>query len=90
MKQLAVTGDSGRPIAMPSVCWCNWLLKLKCKEVRTWQKSLRVSSKYRLRKLTASLLSILVKSDTTLKMTIISWGTAHAESNVQTMSAEFM
>jgi hypothetical protein len=82
-KKLAVTGDSGKPITMLSVCWYNWLLKLKYKEVSTWQKSLRASSKYLLRKLMAALISILVKSDTTLKMAM------HAEFNVWMMSSEF-
>jgi hypothetical protein len=53
-KKLAVTGDSGKTIAMLSVCWYKWLLKLKYEEVRAQQKSLRVSLKCRLWKLMAS------------------------------------
>jgi hypothetical protein len=70
MMKLVMTGDSGEPIAMPSVCLWNWPAKLKYEEVRTWQKSLRISSsECQPRRLMASLISILVKSDTTLKLT---------------------
>jgi hypothetical protein len=43
MEKLAITGDSGEPIAMPLDCLYNWLPKLRYK-VRMWWKSLRIST----------------------------------------------
>jgi hypothetical protein len=47
MKKLAMTKDNGKPTTTPSVCSKNWQLKLEKEEVRTWQKSLTVSSSKR-------------------------------------------
>jgi hypothetical protein len=45
MKKLAVTGDSGGPMAVSSsLCSQNWPLKQKNEEVRMWWISLTLSS----------------------------------------------
>jgi hypothetical protein len=44
MKMLAMSSDNGELIAVLLVCSYNWPPKLKYEEVRTWQKSLRISS----------------------------------------------
>jgi hypothetical protein len=50
MVKLAITGDSGEPIAMPLACLYNWLPKLRCK-IRVLWKSLRISSECQHRRL---------------------------------------
>jgi hypothetical protein len=61
----------------------SWLLKLKKEEVRTWWRSLRISSsKCWLRKFKAPIISTLLKCKATSKLTMMSWGLSHMEPNV--------
>jgi hypothetical protein len=76
MKKLAMTGDSGKPMATPLVCSQNWLLNLKMEEVSTWQKSFKMSSsECQLRMYRAS---SMVNSETTSKLTRMSSGSIWA------------
>jgi hypothetical protein len=90
MKKVAVTS---KPIAMPLVCLQNWPARLKYEEVTTWWKSSRIfSSKCRSRRFRASLISTVVKSDTTLKLIVTSSGPEWRELSVdcqRTKSVEF-
>jgi hypothetical protein len=64
VKKLAMTGESGEPIAMLSLY--SWPAKLIYEIIRTWRKNLRISfSKCQLSRLMVSLILTLVKSDTT-------------------------
>jgi hypothetical protein len=71
VKKLAVTGDSGEPIATPSVCSWNWPLKQKEEVMRTRWKIL-ISP--RIISFKESLVGIPVKRETTSKLTRMSLG----------------
>jgi hypothetical protein len=79
MKKVAVTS---KLIANPLVCLQNWPARLKYKEVRTWWKSSRMSSKCRSVRFRASLIKTMVKSDTTLKLTVMFSGPVWRDLNV--------
>jgi hypothetical protein len=61
-------GCSGGPILTPSICSCNCSFKQKNEDIRTWCNNF-MSSNCQVRRSKASLISTLVKSETTLRLT---------------------
>ena len=91
MKKFAITGDSGEPIATPSVCSKCWPLKQKYVEVSTNLNNAKMSSvKWWLRRESESSTGTLVKRDITSKLTIRSLGCTCILSRICMKRLEFL